>query len=307
MTDTGMHYGSVIPEEFVTTWVRDINEYELLYKKELFARNIFPYRDIGETNDYDMSTYFQSDDGLAQVIAKGSVPEAFTMRARTQKHEMFCIATGFVLNERDLIKPDGATMKTQDINIAMNKMHGKEDYLAMNGDTSLSANFVGIVGAGRANTNGKITAAASSGVNVGNMGAWAGTDANRDPYEDVLNGIDKLDYTAKPVALVGNRHSLRWLNTLDSERIPFADHVGRLFGKSAGDYSWMVESQFCPDDYVYIVPKDPQFGEFVVSQEIAIDDSYAKQAGGNYWIEIRSWLNPAEIHQVNGYCEIQIS
>lgn len=305
MTDTGMHYGSFIPEEFVTTWVNDINEYELLYKQEMFARNIFPYRSVGETIDFDMITYFQATDGLAQVIAKGATPEPFTARARTVKHEMFCIASGFVLNERDLLKPDGATMKSKELDIALDKIHGKEDYIAMNGDTTLG--LLGIVGAAEANANGKITAAASSGDNVANMGAWDGSDTSRDPYEDIVNGLDKLDYTAKAFAVVGNRHSLRWFNVLDSERMTFAEKVGELFGKGKGDRSWMIESQFCADGYVYIVPKSPKFGEFVVSQDIDIVDDYAKQAGGNFWIEVKEWVNPAEIHQNNGYVEIQIT
>jgi hypothetical protein len=307
MTDTGMHYGSFIPEEFVTTWVRDINEWELLYKSKLFARSHLPYRDIGEANDYDMGTYFQSDDGLAQVIAKGSVPEPFTVRARTQKHEMFCIATGFVLNERDLAKPDGATMKTQDINVAMAKMHGKEDYLAINGDTSLASNFIGIVGAGRANSYGKITAAASSGVNVGNMGAWAGTDANRDPYEDVLNAVTKLEDNATPYAIVGNKEDMHWLHQTDSERNKFSEKISPLFGKSETDFSWMIINPYTPSGYVYVVTKDPQYMEFVASQDITIDDSYPKKEGGNYWIEVKEYVNPCEVHQNEGVVEIQIT
>jgi hypothetical protein len=307
MTDNTLSYGSFIPEEFVTTWYNDINEYELLYAKELFARNIFSYRSIGPTNDFDMITYFNSGDDLAQVIAKGATPDPFTARARTTKHEMFCIAAGFVVNERDLIKPDGATMKSKELDIALDRIHGKEDYIAINGDTTISTDLLGILGAARANELGKLTAAASSGVNVANMGAWAGGDDTRDPYEDIVNAIDKMQFTATPYGLVGNRHSLRWLNMLDSERDPFTEKIAPLFGKAPTDRSWMIQSQFCPDGYVYLVPKSPKFGEFVVSEEITIADDYPKMPGGNYWIEIKEWINPAEIHQNTGYVEIQIT
>lgn len=309
MTDNiNMHYGSFIPEEFVTTWVRDISEYELLYDKKMFARTHLPYRDIGESNDYDMSTYFNSDDGLAQVIAKGSVPDAFTVGARTKKHEMFCIADGFVVNSRDLLKPDGATMKTQSVNIAMNKIHGKEDSLAINGDTSLDPNFIGVVGAARANEYGSVTAAASSGVNTGNCGAWDGSDTARDLYEDTVNAIDKMEQGAEPYGMLGNKHSLRWLNVINAvtER-PFTEDIAPLFNKGEKDRSWMIQSQYVPDGYVFIIPKDPQAAEFVVSSEIQIKDDYAEMHGGNMWLEIKEFVNPCELHQPAFFAQIQIT
>lgn len=47
--------------------------------------------------------------------------------------------------------------------------------------------------------------------------------------------------------------------------------------------------------------------EFVASQDITIDDSYPKKEGGNYWIEVKEYVNPCEVHQNEGVVEIQIT
>jgi hypothetical protein len=159
------------------------------------------------------------------------------------------------------------------------------------------------VGAARANANGKV---AASGGTYNNNGAWAGTDDSRDPYEDINLAMTLTDFTVKPVALVGNRQALSYLNTKDSERHPFWKDVAGLFNKPDTDRSWMVESQYAPDGYVYLIPNDPAVMEFAASQEIDIDDSYGKKPGGNYWIEIKEWVNPAEIYTNQGIVEIAI-
>ena len=55
------------------------------------------------------------------------------------------------------------------------------------------------------------------------------------------------------------------------------------------------------------MPYDPQAAEFIISEEIDIKDNYNIEHGGNYWIEINEWINPAEIHQVDAFCEIAIN
>jgi hypothetical protein len=296
MTDLNMHYASYIPEELVTAWIRELNLYEMQYKNTLFARNYLPNRDVGATVDYDTITYYNSPDRRAQFISKGSVPEPFAARAKTAKHEMYQIAEGFTVNERDLIKADGAAMKTKQIDIAIRNIHKAEDYAAMNGD---GMDLLGIVAAAHGNSLGSITTAT-------NNGAWAGTDSTRDPYEDINLACTYMESSFKPAKLVGTRADLALLNTMDSERRPFWKDIAELFGKSDTDKSWQLECQYCPSGYVYIIPYDPQAAEFVVSEEISIVDDYAKQPGGNFWIEIKEWVNPCEIHYPDAFCEIAI-
>jgi uncharacterized linocin/CFP29 family protein len=296
MPDMNMHYSSYIPEEFLVAWIREINEYEQQYKNKLFARNYIPNRDVGATVDFDSITYYNSPDRRAQFIAKGAVPEPFTVGTRTKAHPMYQIAEGFMINERDLKKAEGASMKTKEIDIAVKNIHKAEDYTAMNGD---GMDVIGIVGAARANSNGKLTTST-------NMGAWSGSDDTRDPYEDINLAITYMEDAFTPAYLIGNRADLRYLNTKDSERGVFWKQIAELFGKPETDKSWMVENQYCPSGYVYIVPYDPQAAEFIVSEEIDIVDDYAKQPGGNFWIEIKEWINPIEVHQNEAFVEVAI-
>lgn len=297
MSDLNMHYGSYIPPEFVTAWFREINEYEQQYNNKKFARTFLPNREVGASIDYDSVMYYDSPDRMGQFLSKGSIPGTFSARARSKKHEIYQIAEAFVINERDLAKPDGASMKTKELDIAVRNLHKAEDYAAINGD---GADLLGIVAAARANTNGKITTST-------NNGEWDGTDTSRDISEDINQAFVLMDDEFTPAYLLGNRKSLSYLNTRDSQRIMFAEQVAALFGKAPNDRSWMAESEFVPDGYVYLMPYDPQAAEFVVSEEIDIKDDYAKQPGGNFWIEITEWINPAEIHQNNAFVEIAIT
>lgn len=304
MANADMHYGSFIPEEVVTSWIQVINDYELNYRKELVARNILPYRDVGKQVDIDAITHIQTTSGRAGIIAKGASPEEIDIAAGVEKHEMYQIGAGFYINERDLGKEYGAIMKTAEINEVLNKIHATEDYIAINGDSTLG--ITGIVGAAHSNTFGKVlaTAATPSGNDVVNAGPWDSSGDTLDPYEDVVNAIKFMDPRFKPWGVIGDRLTLYNLFKLDSERISYADKISKLFGKREEDHSWMIESQFTPTGYVYVIPYDPQAAEFVVSEEIDIADDYVKEHGGNYWIEIKEWVCPIEMHTPNAFVEI---
>lgn len=304
MADTNLNYGSFIPEEVVTAWVQEINQYELQYRPEMVARNILPRREVGTQIDIDAISYYQSTSGRAQVIAKGAAPQPFTIKTKVEKHEMFQFMDGFMVNERDLAKAQGVTMKAKEIDIALSQIHAAEDYIVMNGDSDIG--ITGIVGAAHANTIGKVLPAngTASGGDVPNMGPWDGSGDTRDPYEDIVNAIRMMDWRFKPFALVADRTTMSYLNMKDSERIPFWQGMGALFGKGEDDRSWMIESQFTPAGYAYVIPKDPKAGEFVVSEDINIADDYPKQPGGNFYVEIKEWVNPVEIHVGNAFVEI---
>lgn len=304
MADTNLNYGSFIPEEVVTSWIAEINQYELQYRPEMVARNILPRREVGTQIDIDAISYYQSTSGRAQIIAKGAAPQPFTVKTKVEKHEMFQFMDGFMVNERDLAKAQGATMKAKEIDIALSQIHAAEDYIVMNGDSDLG--ITGIVGAAHANENGKVlaTSGSATGNDIVNMGAWDGSGDTRDPYEDVVNATRMIDHRFKPYALVADRTTMSYLNMKDSERIPFWQGIGALFGKADDDRSWMIESQFTPSGYAYVIPYDPQAAEFVVSQDIDIADDYPKQPGGNFYVEIKEWINPVEIHVGTGFVEI---
>jgi hypothetical protein len=299
-----LHFGSYIPEEMTIAWVQAINDYELNYRPELTARNVLPYRNIGPQFDFDNVVHHQSTSGLADVVAKGATPAPIVMKTATEKNEMFQIMTGFYVTERDLAKSEGVTMKQKELDACMQMIHAREDYTLINGNSDLGID--GMVTKANANTRGKITATnvSASGANLPNMGAWDGSGDTRDPYEDVVNACRMMDYRYKPAFLLADRITISYLNMKDSERIPFAEDMGPLFGKPEGDRSWMIESQFVPTGYAYLAPYNPQAGEFVVSQEIDIKDDYAKQPGGNFYIELSEWINPAELHVGNAFVQI---
>jgi len=304
MADTGLNYGSFIPTEVVTAWVQTINDYELNYRPELIARNILPYRDVGTQIDIEAITHVQTTSGRAGIVAKGASPDPISIAAGVEKHEMYQIASGFYINERDLMKTQGPVMKTAEINEVMAKIHATEDYIAINGDSTLG--ITGIVGAAHANTRGKVLATAGSptGNDVVNMGAWDSSSDTLDPYEDILNATKFMDPRFKPWGLVADRATIMNLHKTDSERVPFSQYIGKLFGKSEGDLSWMIESQFTPAGYAYVIPYSPQAAEFVVSQEVDIADDYPKEKGGNYWVEIKEWACPIEMHSPQAFVEI---
>ena len=304
MASTDIHYGSFIPQEVITTWVQTINDYELNYRPELIARNILPYRDIGPQYDIDAVTHIQTTSGRAGIMAKGASPDPIQIASGSEKHDMVQIGAGFYVNERDLNKVQGPVMKTAEINEVMSKIHAEEDYVAINGDSSLG--ITGIVGAAHANTRGKVLATAGSptGNDVVNMGPWDSSGDTLDPYEDILNATKFMDPRFKPWGVVADRATIMNLHKQDSERVPFSQYIGKLFGKPEGDLSWMIESQFTPVGYAYVIPYSPQAAEFVVSEEIDIADDYPKEKGGNYWIEIKEWVCPIEIHSPQAFVEI---
>ena len=304
MADTNLTYGSFIPDEVVTAWVREINQYELNYRPEMVARNVLPRREVGPQIDIDAISYYQSTSGRAQIVAKGAAPQPFTMKTKVEKHEMYQFMDGFMVNERDLAKAQGATMKAKEIDSALAMIHSAEDYILMNGDSDLGID--GIVDVAHANENGKILAnnGTATGNDIVNMGAWDGSGDTRDPYEDVVNAIRMMDHRFKPYALIADRTTMAYLNMKDSERIPFWKGMGPLFGKADDDRSWMIESQHTPAGHAYVIPYDPQAAEFVVSQDIDIADDYPKQPGGNYYVEIKEWIHPVEIHVRTAFVEI---
>jgi len=282
---------AAILSHFVEEWEREIALYIEKYKDNMVARNVLPVRNVGEDVQIDVVQKYDRTGPGAQIVAKGAVPETMGLKASSVKHEVFQIATGFFLNQKDL-RTDPKT-KTRLVDIAMRDVHRAEDDFALNGKTAL--NVSGIVAAAAANSNGTITTAT-------NKGKWSG-ETGTDIYDDINTAIGKMDGDFEPAYLIGNRTDLLYLNRPDSERQPYYKTVSGLFGKKEeNDKSWMFMTNHITAGNVYVIPKDFLAGEFVVAENAHIIE-YPMMPGQNYYFELIAWVVP-EMHQNDAFVQI---
>ena len=292
---------AAILEHFIEAWDKIIDDWAEENKDNMTARNIMNYRKVDESVQIDVVQTIDRTGPGAQITAKGAVPKTMGSKVTNEKYEIFQIATMFNLSQKDL--GSSPSLKNRMIEMAMDDIHRAEDDLALNGNTKL--NVTGIVAAARANSNGKITAAASSGINTGNKGKWTG-ESSTDIYDDVNTGIGKLGPNLKPAFLVGNSKDIRLLFRMDSERQQYYKTMSILFGKKdPDDVSWIWQSDHLAQNYVYIVCKNTKVADFVVSENPEVTP-YALAPGKVYPIEIGGWAVP-EIYDNDGFVEIQIT
>jgi len=280
-----------ILKHFIEVWEKQIVLYVEKYKDNMTARNILAQRKIGEEAGIDVVQKFERKGEGAGIVARGAIPPLSDYTAETTEHVIYQIATHFVLNRKDTVQ-DPKT-KTRLMDIAMRDIHRFEDRFALEGDASLGVK--GIVDAARANTEGTVTA----------KGAWKG-ETGTDIHDDVNEAISRMDEDFDPAYLVGRRRYLRYLFRLDAERQPYYKTIAPLFGKTPEDTTWLwMTNAFSPAiKHVYLVPKDPMAGEWVVSENPKVLD-YGLQPGQNYLFEVAEWAT-VEIHQNNAYVEIDI-
>jgi len=293
---------SAIIQRNVEEWTREIKDYVDKYGHNMTARNLFPVRNVGADTAIDVVTNYDRTGETAQIVAKGSIPETAGMKASTTNYDIFQISTAFNINAKDLkLDPKG---KARQIDICMRDVHKKEDTTVLNGVSRYG--ITGLVGAAQANSGGVITAAASSGINTGNAGAWSG-ETGTDIYDDINTAIGMMDDEFEPAYLVGSRANLLYLNRMDSERQPYYKSISGLFGKkNPDDKSWMwTTNQFTDTDKVYVIPKDFMAAEMVVSENPRLV-SYPMSAGENYRFEIVSW-SAIEIYENDAFVEIQVT
>lgn len=283
-----------ILKHFVENWKKVIPLWVDEHKQNLTARNILHRRDVGAEVTIDVVEKYDKTGPGAQITAKGAVPKTFGVKTKSEPFEIHQISTGFNISAKDLkVSP---MAKARLVEIALNDIHEAEDNIALNGSTP--HNITGIVAAARANANGKITAAA-------NKGKWTG-EQGTDIYTDVSDAIGLLDSKYKPSFLVGNRTSMRNLYHKDSERNPYYADMGILFGKTdPKDLSWIWQSDWLADGYVYVVCKDTMAADFVVSEDPDII-TYPMVPGQVYPIEVYSWSEP-ELYTNEAFVEIAIT
>ena len=292
---------AAILAHFVENWEKVIENWADENKDNLTARNIINYRKVDASIQIDVVQTIDRTGPGAQITAKGAVPKSMGTSVTNEKYEIYQISTLLNLSQKDL----GAapSMKNRMVEIALDDIHRAEDDLALNGNTPL--NIPGIVPAARLNSNGKITQAASAGINTGNKGKWTG-EAGTDIYDDVNTAIGKLGSNYKPSFLVGNSKDIRLLFRLDSERQQYYKTMSILFGKKdPDDVSWIWETDILPRNYVYIVCKNTKVADFVVSENPGVT-TYPLAPGKVFPIEIGGWSVP-EIFDNDGFVEIQIT
>jgi len=226
------------------------------------------------------------------------------VKVEDTKHDIYQIATGFHISQKDLsLDP---TTKNRLIDIAMRDIHRTEDDMVLNGVSKI--NLDGLVAAAQANSNGKIVASGASGSDTNNAGAWAG-ETGTDIYDDINTALGKMDDEFDPVFLQGKRTDLLYLNRMDSERQPYWKTIGPLFNMQEGNRAWLWNSNHYTAGKVYLTPGDDfMAGELVVSENATIDMLYngGMGPGKNYYFEVSEWVVP-EFHNNDAFVEIEIT
>jgi hypothetical protein len=299
-----MNLASSIPAETVTVWERAIANYDKKHKDNQSARNLLEMRNVGAAVDQDTVQFIEGAGGnakiAAKIVAKGAVPDTTGTKAQEIDHKIYQLAVGFYLHERDLqAKPE---LRTRNIEWCTKQIRRLEDYLLFNGDATI--NLTSLPTFAATNPNGKIVAAGASGNDANNVGTWAGSDADIDIQKDVVvEGLARLGTDYEPSYLVGRRSVLKYIVQLDDMRQSYADEICGHFGKQPNDFTWLWMTDYAPAGNAFIVGKDMDAGEFVVSEELAIDANNPKEKGGNYYTELKEWVT-LEYHDPEAYVSI---
>jgi hypothetical protein len=305
MITMAITYGSQIPDTFNKAFSKFVFEYRKKQYNAMVARNLSEMRNVGATIDTDTITFYEKSGGVdkidAKIVAKGAIPDQIGVKGREVAHKMFQISVGFMLNGRDLnLDPD---IQRRKVEVATNDIRRREDYWWINGDTGTG--LTGMVTAARANPNGKVAAygASSTSPDVDSIGNWAHTDTYWDIYTDVLEATDRIGDDFTPSYLCGTRATVAPIRKMDDLRNRYSDQLLDLFGAGSTD-EFVKTSAYWPTGYVYVVAKDMEFSEFVISEDLMVDTGFGKEPGDNYRVELREWVNVAEVHSNEGIAEI---
>lgn len=309
-TDT-LYYGGVIPGQFIATWYDAINEWFDANLDNQMARRTCAVSTVAETTEeYEISKIdFAGNDVVP--TAKKSPGEEVSIGGATATTPLWRWPDYFTLNEADLKKDP--KLQNRYVEACIAKIFRGEDKIFYAGRTV--NNITGFATAAQANANGTVTAAASSGVNTGNVGAWLTTDTNRDIHEDLRVARGKLDSKFRAnlnnLFLVGNANSMDALWQKDpysDNSSPIYESVAPLFGRSptAPIGSWAIINDQIADGYVYIVTRDKQAAELIQSKGITIDDNYPRKPIGNFEVHIYQDVGIA-FHDNNAFVQIQIT
>lgn len=307
-----MNYSSNIPQEAIQNAEREILNYMNQNKDGYFARSLLYVRRLTNPNvrkdivrRVDLAA---SEDGISQakLMASGTVPDITKTKKKDNVHQVWFIADSVLCDEAALQLDPSAW--NGDVAAAMLECRRRENYTAINGSTA--HNLLGIVGAARANPNGKITAAASSGVNVANKGNWYGTEDNAvmEPYSDLLEGVSKVstEFSRSSLSLLGHPLDLKGLYEKDELRKDYASQIGPLFGRKEGDTSFIIACDYVPRGFVYIVPNSMDAAELVIAVDYALDANYPREKGKQVYGEVGGYI-AFEFHNPRAIVEVEVA
>jgi hypothetical protein len=299
------NYGSSIPFHFNEVFEREVLNYQDKQRDARVARNLSTMRNVGADVQTDTVTFYEASAGntviKAAITAKGDTPPMIGVKGKEVSHVMYQLSVGFKLNERDLnLDPKQQARK---VDVATRDIGRLEDYIWINGDTATG--LTGLVTAARANPNGKVAASAASSPSCNNIGSWDGADTSGhiDIYTDIMEACDRIGDNFVPKYLLGRRADIAPIRKMDDMRKRYADEILDLFGAS-DTKSFIRTSAYVPTGYVYIVAQDMEASEFVISEDLRVDTSYPKEAGGNFRVELKEWCNPVENHTNDWVVEI---
>lgn len=298
-----MNYSSSIPAHLTESFEKEILNYQQKQRDNMLARNLSTIRNVGPTIQTDTVTFYEKSGGngsiTAAITAKGDTPPIVGVKGKKVSHAMYQLGATVMINERDLnLDPRQFNKK---IDIATRDVHRLEDYIWINGDTATG--LTGLVTSAQANPNGRVLNTGASSPNVNNIGNWAGSDTYIDVYTDVLEACNRIGDNFNPQYLVGRRADLAPIRKMDDMRKTYADDILDLFGAgSAKDF--IRYSLYVPSGYVYVVAKDTDATEFVISEDVRVDTSVGKDTGGNFPVVIKEWVNPCETQSNEWAAEI---
>lgn len=296
-----LNFGSSIPQEVVQSMQKTILDFQQRYKDGYIGRQLIEQRPgVARTVRKDIVRHIDKttpQDGVstARISLGGTTPTIVGSKAKDKMFSIYRIDAAIQRNEAE-VELD-ASLWNRDTSMAMLECLRRENYTIINGDATLG--ITGLVGASSANSLGSVVASGASGTQVNNNGAWDGSETDKvmDPYDDIRAALNFIDPDLiGSLVLAGRPAYMNYLLQEDDLGKIYADKIGpRIFGKAAGDNSWMVKSDYFPANYVYLVLKSMEAAELVIPEDYNVDSNYPREKGQNIYAEIGGWLG-IELH-----------
>lgn len=296
-----LNFGASIPQEVVQNMQKTILDFQARYKDGYIGRSLIEQRpgvppkvrkDIVRHID---KTTPQDGVSTARISLGGTSPDIVGSKAKDKMFSIYRIDNAIQRNEDEVALDP--ILWTRDTSLAMLECLRRENYTIINGDATLG--ITGLTGAATANSLGSVVASGASGTQVNNNGAWDGSETDKvmDPYDDLRAALNFIDPDLiGQYFLAGRSTYMNYLLQEDDLGKIFADKIGpRIFGRPAGDNSWMVKSDYFPANYVYLVLKSMEAAELVIPEDYNVDANYPRQKGQNIYAEIGGWIG-IEIH-----------
>lgn len=296
-----LNHGASIPQEVVMQMQHTILDFQQRYKDGYIGRQLIEQRPgVAATVRKDIVRHVDKStpqDGIstARISLGGTSPSIVGSKAKDKLFPVYRIDAAIQRNEAEVGLD--ASLWNRDTSLAMLECLRRENYTIINGDSTLG--ITGLVGASGANTLGSVVASGASGTQVNNNGAWSGSETDKvmDPYDDIRAALNFIDPDlVGSLVLAGRPAYMNYLLQEDDLGKIYADKIGpRIFGKAAGDYTWMIKSDYFPANYVYLVLKSMEAAELIIPEDYNVDANYPREKGQNIYAEVGGWIG-IEVH-----------